>query len=60
LLKYSAAKKKQKGSKKDGERETLEILKDPELMRSIRQGEKELREGRYVTLEELKRELGWD
>lgn len=38
-------------------RETMEILSDPEELKDIRQGEKDIAEGNYVTLEELKKEL---
>lgn len=41
-------------------RETLEILSDKKLMKSIRQGEKELAEGKGQPWEEVKKELGWD
>lgn len=41
-------------------RETIDILSDPELVKSIRKGEKDLKEGRYTSLEELKRELKMD
>lgn len=37
--------------------ETNEILNDPKLMRDIKQGEKEIAEGKFVTLEELERDL---
>lgn len=39
--------------------ETLEIMSDPELMRDIRKAEKEYASGEYVTLDELKKELGY-
>jgi prevent-host-death family protein len=38
-------------------KETQEIKKDRGLMRVIRQGEKEIEEGKFVTLEELEKEL---
>ena len=41
-------------------RETIDILSDPELVTSIRKGEKDLKEGRYTSLEELKKELKVD
>lgn len=36
---------------------TIETLSDPELMRSIRESEKDLRTGRYAPLEAVEREL---
>ena len=38
--------------------ETLEIMGDAELMASIRKGVKELKEGKGIPLEQLKKELG--
>lgn len=38
-------------------RETIDILSDPGLAKSIRKGEKDLKEGKYISLSELKREL---
>ena len=38
-------------------KETMDILSDPELVKSIKQGEKDLKDGKYVTFEELKKEL---
>lgn len=40
--------------------ETNEIMADKGLMRAIRQGEKDLKEGRVQDWEEVKKELGWD
>lgn len=40
--------------------ETNEILSDPELMKAIKQGEKEIEEGKGIPWEEVKKELGWD
>jgi PHD/YefM family antitoxin component YafN of YafNO toxin-antitoxin module len=40
--------------------ETLEIMGDPELMASLRQGIKEAQEGKLVPLEEVKINLGID
>lgn len=37
--------------------ETLDVLSDPELMASIKQSEKEIKEGKFKTLEELEKEL---
>ena len=39
--------------------ETLEIISDPELVKSIKRAEKEFKEGKYVTLDELKAQLGF-
>ncbi len=41
-------------------KETTEIMADPELMKAIREGEKELDEGKGIPWEEVKKELGWD
>lgn len=38
-------------------KETSEIMSDPELMKAIKQGEKEIDEGKFITFEELKKEL---
>jgi len=38
--------------------ETLEIMSDPELVKSIEESKKELREGKYVTLDEMMEEEG--
>lgn len=40
--------------------ETLDILGDKKLMKSIKQGEKELAEGKGIPWEQAKKELGWD
>ena len=39
-------------------KETEEVLADKGLMKAIRQGEKEIAEGKTVSLEELEKELG--
>ena len=44
----------------DSIEETLEILSNPKLMKDIRKAEKEIEEGKYVTLEELQKELKLD
>ena len=41
----------------DSWKETLEILSDEQLMRDIKQAEKEYKEGKFVTLDELEKEL---
>lgn len=41
-------------------KETTEILADPGLMQAIREGEKDIAEGRVQDWEEVKKELGWD
>ena len=38
-------------------KETNEIMADPALMKAIKQGEKDIKKGDYITLEELKKEL---
>ena len=38
-------------------KETIDIISDPELVKSIVKGEKDLREGKYITLEDIKKEL---
>lgn len=40
--------------------ETLDILGDKKLMKSIRKGEKEIEEGKGIPWEQAKKELGWD
>ena len=41
-------------------KETEEILADKELMKAIKTGEKELKQGKGITLEELEKELELD
>lgn len=41
-------------------KETEEILADKGLMKAIKTGEKELKEGKGITLEELEKELDMD
>jgi len=41
-------------------RETLEIMSDKKLMRSIKQGEKEIAEGKGIPWEQVVKELGLD
>jgi prevent-host-death family protein len=38
--------------------ETLDILSEPGALNDIRAAEKELKKGKYVTIEQLKEELG--
>ena len=38
-------------------KETNEILADPQLMKALREGEEDIKNGNYVTFEELKKEL---
>lgn len=40
--------------------ETNEILADKKLMRDIKQGEKEIAEGKVEDWDEVKKELGWE
>lgn len=44
----------------EGWLETNEILADKKLMKAIKQGEKELAEGKGKDWEEVKKELGWN
>ncbi len=37
--------------------ETNEILSDKKLMRDIKAGEEDIKEGRYITFEQLKKDL---
>ncbi len=39
-------------------KETLEIMSDPGLMEAIREGEKDIEEGRFYDWEDVKKELG--
>lgn len=38
-------------------KETVEIMSDPSLLSAIKKGEKDLESGRYISHEELKKEL---
>lgn len=38
-------------------KETVEILSDPGLLKAIKKGEKELKEGKYVSYEDLRKQL---
>lgn len=40
-------------------KETMEIKSDPALMKAIKQGEKEIAEGKGEDWEDVKKELGW-
>lgn len=40
--------------------ETLEIMSDPEMMASFRQGVKEMQEGKGIPWEEVKRKMGYE
>ena len=40
-------------------KETNEIMADPGLMKAIKQGEKEIKEGKGIDWEDAKKELGW-
>lgn len=44
----------------DGWAATIETLSDPELMEAIRQGDEDIKAGRYKTLEMVEKELGID
>lgn len=50
--------KKTKQILKSNDEETQEILKNKKLMRDIRQGEKEIKEGKGIDWEDAKKELG--
>ncbi len=39
---------------------TLDVMSDPGLMNAIRQGEKDMEAGRWVSWEDVKKELGID
>lgn len=41
----------------DSWQETMEIMSDPELMKDIKEAEKEYERGEYITWEEMKKEL---
>src|SRR3990172_4196312 len=41
-------------------KETNEILSDPKLLKDLREGEKDVKEGRYSDWEDVKKELGWN
>lgn len=41
----------------DSMMETIEILSDPETLKRIEESEKEIEQGKYVTLDQLEKEL---
>ena len=41
-------------------RETVDILTDSKLMKSIKDSEKEINEGEGILWEDAKKQLGWD
>jgi len=41
-------------------KETNEILADKKLMKAIKQGEEDIKKGRYITLDQLKKEIKLD
>ncbi len=41
----------------EGMEETIDIMSDPELVESIRQGQKDYEEGKFYTLEEIEAEM---
>jgi len=41
-------------------KETNEIMSDPGLMKAIKQGEKEIKEGKGIPWEEVKKDLGFE
>ena len=46
-------------SELEGLEATLEILSDPEVMKAIKRGEKDVKAGRIISWEDLKKELDW-
>lgn len=44
----------------DSWQETMDILSDPKALREIKESEKQIARGEYVTLEQLKKELDLD
>jgi len=40
-------------------KETIEILNNPSLMQAIKEGEKDIKEGRIQDWEDVKKELNW-
>ena len=46
--------------KADGLAETMEILQDEETMAALRQGMKEMEEGKGKLLDDVLKELGWE
>ena len=40
--------------------ETLEIMNDPEAMEAIRQGEEDIKNGNFISLEDFLKEAGWE
>lgn len=43
----------------DSWRETLEIMSDPQMVKDIRQGIKELKAGKGIPYSKVKKQLGW-
>lgn len=43
----------------DSWQETNEILADKKLMKAIKEAEEDIKKGNFITLEELKKDLGW-
>lgn len=41
-------------------KETIDIMSDSKLMKSIKEGEKEIEEGKGIDWEDAKKELGWN
>ena len=44
-------------SEYDSWKETLDILSDQKLLKAIKKGEEDLKEGKFITFEQLKKEL---
>ncbi len=53
-------KAREKIKKYESWKETMEIMADPELMKAIKEGEEDIKKGRFVTLDQLKKELKLD
>lgn len=41
-------------------KETVDILSDPKLMKSIKDSEKKINDGKGISWEDAKKQLGWD
>lgn len=41
-------------------KETTEIMSDPGLMKAIKEGEKDIKKGRFFEWEDVKKDLGWN
>lgn len=41
-------------------RETLEIMSDKKLMKELKEAEEEIKQGKGIPWEQVKKDLGWD